>query len=71
MLKLKSLSAGLLVSLLIASAPILSVQSVRSDEVQPSVVETVSLNSNLQARNGGETVAGLFRLVWRFLSRGL
>ena len=63
MSKKKILSAGF-ASLLFASA--LVAQPVHSEVIQP----TNQIQTSLQARNSGETIAGMFRLVWRFITRG-
>ena len=63
MSKKKILSAGF-ASLLFASA--LVAQPAHSEMIQP----TNHFQTTLEARNSGNVIAGMFRLVWRFITRG-
>ena len=81
MSKLKSSFSGLLVSLLFLST--FTSQSVRAEDIQGALEnqspvcalaecsKSDSFNTDLEARNSGELIAGFFRLVWRFATRGL
>ena len=63
MSKKKIVSAGLVSLLLISSA---FSQPVYSEVIQPAN----QIQTSLQTRNSGEVIAGMFRLVWRFITRG-
>lgn len=65
MSKVKSLSTGFLVSLLLVSA--LFSQPASSEVIQPAN----HFQTSLEAKNSGELMAGMFRLVWKFITRGL
>ena len=76
MRKFKNVSAGLLLSLLLVSNSFISqpvgAEVIKENQTNKCLIVDCPVSDSLQvSNNSGNLIVGLFRLVWRFATRGL